>query len=238
MFTCTALHHALLEWEKNNGVNPKASKSQLNANCPDRSNYFNQNNDGGKIASCCAVMGHMLLTSPGDGDTYTVFLNTWNTLPESYQQRVFNKTLATVKCRIQQAENPTHAVVISVEAACVDNSIRLDHLHSEVALEEPEIGSTDPNIPIDNNCMDDELHPGMRGGSRDYEDDGDESDDRDAIPTASRRRLPTTELERFDLGTNDLNGYEGKDGDDADSDADSEEEASQDDDGSTQNVED
>jgi hypothetical protein len=58
--------------------------------------------------------------------------------------------------------------------------------------------------------MDDELHPGMPGGSGDYEDDGDESDVRDAIPTASRRRWPTTELERFDLGTNDLNGYEGQ----------------------------
>jgi len=45
-----------------------------------------------------------------------------------------------------------------------------------------------------------------------------------------------TELERFDLGTCDVDGYEGEDGDDAD--ADEEEEASQADDGSTQNVED
>ena len=43
---------------------------------------------------------------------------------------------------------------------------------------------------------------------------------------------------RTDLGPSDVNGYEGKDGDDADSDADSEEEASQVADGSTQNVED
>jgi len=94
-------------------------------------------------------------------------MNTWNTLPESYQQRVYNNTLATVKHQIQQAENPTPAGVISVEAACVDNAILLDYLTSKVALEEPEIGSTDPNIPIDSNCMDDKLHFRMPGSSGD-----------------------------------------------------------------------
>jgi hypothetical protein len=47
------------------------------------------------------------------------------------------------------------AMVISVEAARVGNAILLYFLTSEVALEEPEIRSTDPNIPIDNNCTDD-----------------------------------------------------------------------------------
>jgi hypothetical protein len=174
-----------------------------------------------------------LLTSPGVADTYTFLINAWNTLPESYQQRVYNHTLATVKLQIQQVENPTPAVVISVEPARVDNAILLDYLTSEVALEEPEIGSTNSNIPIDNHCMDDELHFGMPGGSRDLEDEDDESD---AIPTASRRRRAATELERFDLGTSDVDGYEGEDSDDADEDE--EEEASQAEDGSTQNVED
>jgi hypothetical protein len=123
-------------------------------------------------------------------------MNTWNTVPESYQQRVYNNTLATVKCQIQQAENPTHAVVISMEAALLHNAILLDYLTSEVALEEPEIGSTDSNIPIDNNSTDAELHLGMPGGSGDFEDEGDESD---AIPTARRRRRSATELKRFDL---------------------------------------
>jgi len=236
MFTCTALRHALLEWQKNKGVHPKASKSKLKVDRPDRSNYFNYKNDGGKNASCCAATGRKLLTLPGVADTYAFLMNTWNTLLESYQQRVYNNTLGTVKRQIQQAENPTPAVVISVEAARVDNDILLDYLTSEVALEEPEIGSTDPNIPIDNNCTDDELHFGMPGGSGDYEDEGDESDVHDAIPTASRQRRPVTELERFDLGTSDVGGYEGEDGDDAY--ADEEEEASQADDGSTQNVED
>jgi hypothetical protein len=94
-------------------------------------------------------------------------MNTLNTLPEVYQQRVNNITLATVKRQIQQAENTTPAVVISVEAARVDNPILLDYLASKVALEEPEIGSTDPHIPIDNNCTDDELHFKMPGGSKD-----------------------------------------------------------------------
>jgi len=185
MFTCTALRHALLEWQKNKGVYPKASKSKLKADRPDHSNYFNYKNDIGKIASCCSVTGRKLLTSPGVADTYTFLMNTWNTLLESYQQRMYKNTLATVKRQIQQAENPTPAVVISVEAVRVDNDILLDYLTSEVVLEEPEIGSTDRNIPIDNICMYDELHFGMPGDSGDYEDEGDESDERDAIPTAS-----------------------------------------------------
>ena len=157
-------------------------------------------------------------------------MNTWNTLPETYQQRVYNTTLATVKHQIQQAENPTPAVVISMEAARLDNEIPLDYLTSEVAIEEPEIGSTDPNIPIDNNCTDDEVHFGMPGGSGDFKNEGDEIL---AIPTASRQRRATTEIERLDLGTSDVRGYEGADGDNVDE----EEEASQAHDGSTQNVE-
>jgi len=145
-------------------------------------------------------------------------MNTWNTLPESYQQRVYNNTLSTVKRQIQQAENPPPAVVISVEAARVDNAILLDYLASEVALEEAAIGSPDPNIPIDNNCTDDELHFAMQGGSGDYEDKDDDSDMRDSIPTTSRRWRPATELEIMDLGTSDVDGYEGEDGDDADAD--------------------
>jgi len=152
-------------------------------------------------------------------------MNTWITLPESYQQRVYKNTLATVKRQIQQAENPMPAVVISMEAASVDNAILLDYLTSEVALEEPEIGSTDPDIPIDNNCTDDKLHFGMPGGSRNFEHEGDKSDESDAVPTASRRQRPATELEKFDLGTSDGYGYERKDGDDADTDPDEEEDA-------------
>jgi hypothetical protein len=126
-------------------------------------------------------------------------MNTFNTLPESYHQRVYNNTLDTVKRQIQQAENPTSPVVISMESARVGNAILLGYLASEVALEAPEIGSTEPNIPIDNNCTDYELLFGMPGGSTDYEDQGDETDYYNAIPTASRRRRPTTELERLDL---------------------------------------
>jgi len=139
MFTCTVLRHALLEWQKNKGVHPKASKSKLKADRSYRSNYFNHKNDDGNIASCCAVTGRKLLTSPGVADTYTFLMNTWNTLPVIYQQRVYNNTLASVMHQIQQAENPTPAMVISVEAARVDNAILLDYLASEVVLQEREI---------------------------------------------------------------------------------------------------
>jgi len=210
----------------------------MKADRPDCSNYFNHNNDGGEIASCCAVTGRKFLTLPGVADTYTFLMNTWNTLPESSQQRVYNNTLATKKNQIQQAENPTPAVVISMEAARVDNALLLNYLASEVELEELEIASTDPIILIDKNCTDDELHFGMPGGSEDDEDEGDESVNRDAIPTASRRRRPATELDRFALGTSDVDRYEDEDCDDADADVGEEEEASQVDDGSPQNVED
>jgi len=220
----------------NNAIHPKASKSKLKADTPDRSNSFNYKNDGGKNASCCIATRRKLLTSPAVADTYSFLMITRNTPPESYQQRVYKNTVATIKCQIQQAENPMPAEAISVEAAHVDNAILLDCVTSEVLLEEPEIGSTDPNFPIDDNCTDDVQHFGMPGGSRDYKHEGDESDKRDAIPTASRRRRPVTELEMFDLGTGDVGGYEGNDGDDGDADVD--EEASLVDDGSTQNVED
>jgi len=85
MFTCTAMCHALLEWQKNKGVHPKASKSKLNADRPDRSNYFNYKNEGDENASCCAAMGRKLFTSPGVADTYAFLMNTWNTLLQSYQ---------------------------------------------------------------------------------------------------------------------------------------------------------
>jgi hypothetical protein len=49
--------------------------------------------------------------------------------------------------QIQQAENPMPAKVISTAAACVENVILLDCLTCKVALEMPEIGITDPNIP-------------------------------------------------------------------------------------------
>jgi hypothetical protein len=85
---------------------------------------------------------------------YTFLMNTGNTLPESYNQRVYISTLATFKRQIQLAENPTPVVVISVEAEHVGDDILLDYLTSEVALEESEIRSTDPDIPSDNKCTD------------------------------------------------------------------------------------
>jgi murein L,D-transpeptidase YafK len=96
-------------------------------------------NVGGKIASCCTATCPKWLTLPSVAETYTFLMNFWNTLPESYQQRMYNRTLATVKRQIQQVENPMPAVVISMEAMRVDNAILLDYLTSEVALEEPEI---------------------------------------------------------------------------------------------------
>jgi hypothetical protein len=75
----------------------------------------------------------------------------------------------------------------------------------------------------------------MPGGCQEYDDDGDEIDESDAIPTASRRRRVATELERFALRTSVVDGHECVAGDDAD--ADEGEEASQAGEGLTQTLE-
>jgi len=62
------------------------------------------------------------------------------------------------------------AVVINTEAACIDNAILLAYLTSEVMLEELQIASTDPKIQLENNCTEDDMHFGMAGGTRDYDD--------------------------------------------------------------------
>jgi len=76
----------------------------------------------------------------------------------------------------------------------------------------------------------------MPWGSRDYKDAGDESDERDDMPTASQQWQAASELEGFDLRTSDVDGYGGDD--DNNLDVDKVEEALSADDGSTQNVED
>jgi hypothetical protein len=181
-------------------------------------------------------MRRKLLTSSGIVDTESFLTNTWNTLPESYQQRVDNNTLDIVKHQIQLAEKPMLSVVISVEAARIDNAILHQHVAAEVVLEESDIANADSSILIHNNCTNDNLHFRMPEGSGDYDDEGDKSNVHDAIPIASQRQRPTTELEKFGLRSWDVNGHKGDNANDAD--ADEEAEASQADDGSTQNVED
>jgi len=145
---------------------------------------------------------------------------------------VYKNTLAAVQCQIRQVKNPTPAMVLSMEAVCVDNAILLGSLTSEVALEEPEIRSAHPNISIDNNCTDDELHFRMPGGSMNQRDEGDENNEGAAILSASRPRQGATELRKLDLGTSDVDRYEGDDAD-----ADEETAASEADDGSMQDLE-
>ena len=130
-------------------------------------------------------MSRESLTSPGVAHTYTFLMNTWSTLLQSYQQRVYKSTLLTVKRQMQNAENPTPAGVISFEAACVHYSSFLDYLACEGVLEGPEIGSTDQNIPVEHPCTDNALHSRMPGGSGDYKDEGDDSAERDAIANSS-----------------------------------------------------
>jgi len=158
---------------------------------PDRgdcSKYYNYKKVRGMTTSCCAAMSRKVSTLRGIAPTYTFMMNTWITLPESYKQRVYKYPHAAVNHQIRRMENPMPAVVISVDAACVDIAILPDYLTSKVRLEEPEIRSTDTNILIHNNCMYNQLDFGMTGSSRNYEDEGDKSDEWDFIPTASHTR--------------------------------------------------
>jgi hypothetical protein len=82
-------------------------------------------------------------------------------------------------------------------ATGVKTGILLYYVSSEVVLMKPEIRSTYPNIPIDNDWTDDELHCSIPRGCKDYDDGVDESEGSHAISTASLLRLAATELEWF-----------------------------------------
>jgi hypothetical protein len=125
-------------------------------------------------------------------------------------------------------------VVITVATAGLDNGTHLDNLTSKVGLEKPEIGSTDHNIPTENNSKDDELHVSIPGVSGYDEEERDKSDKREAIPTASWRQQLPAELKRFDLQTSDVDGSEGESSDRGHQ----EDEASQAEDGLTVDLED
>jgi len=117
---------------------------------------------------------------------------------------VHNNIFPTDKRQIQQAEKPTHIDVISAEAARVGNTIRLDNWTSKVAGEDPEIRSTNPDIPNGYNLKDDKWLSGMAVSFKDDHNNGDEIDEGNAIPSVSRRRRAATGLQRFVVGTSDF----------------------------------
>jgi hypothetical protein len=51
VLTCTALHHVLMEWQRNGGLAPTKVESddfEIRRKRPEWEYYFNRNNDGGK----------------------------------------------------------------------------------------------------------------------------------------------------------------------------------------------
>jgi hypothetical protein len=187
-------------------------------NRPDPSNNFNYEKQDGKNASCCAAMGFKLLTSPEIPETYTLLMNSGNTLWESYQQRVYNDTVSAVHHQIELTENKIPAEVIRTEAVHIDNAILLDYLTSNVALEEAMIESSDPYILLYNHYPDDMLHFGLPCGSKDWDNESDTIDESYAIPTTCWRRWAETEFQKFELRTCDVNRYESDNGCNADPD--------------------
>jgi len=77
----------------------------------------------------------------------------------------------------------------------------------------------------------------MPGGREDCEDAGDEFTECDAILTIDRQQWPVTELEKFKLESSDVDMYDCEDNINADPAKDKEEDTSQAEDGSRQNVE-
>jgi hypothetical protein len=74
-------------------------------------------------------MVHMLSTSLGIADMYTFLMNTWNALPENYQQRVYSHTRAIVKHQIQMADTPLPAVVIRARTVMMRMQMRKENHH-------------------------------------------------------------------------------------------------------------
>jgi hypothetical protein len=105
------------------------------------------------------------------------------------------------------------SVVISMEAAGVVNAILLVYITFAVTPEEPQIGSPNPIIPIDNYCLDDKLHFAIQGGSRDYKAEVDQNDICNPIRFVSWGRRAGTELERLNMRTTTVGGEEGNGGD-------------------------
>jgi hypothetical protein len=99
---------------------------------------------------------------------------------------MYSNTLGAVKHQIELTENPMPPMLCRVETAHVDNALYLDHFTSEEALEEPKVGSTVPNIQIDNNSTDDDLNFGRPGHSSNYPNAGNQINTSQAIPTASQ----------------------------------------------------
>jgi hypothetical protein len=126
---------------------------------------------------------------------YTFLMNIWNTHLQSYQQKVYKNTPATVKRQIQQPEISTAPAVISTDVALVDNAILHHSLTTEVAVEYREIGSTNPINPTVHNCTENEVHFGMPALGKDSGDNSDKIKESDIIRTTSRQPWAFTDLE-------------------------------------------
>jgi hypothetical protein len=122
-----------------------------------------------------------------------------------------------------------------VEAVHVDNTKLLHFKSSEVILVEPEIWWIDCDITVETDWTDNNLpfqHPG--GSSGCYGTANDNTNLQVAMPTASWPGWASTELGRFDMWTNNDDGFDDQDGEVVD--ADMMDNASQANDGSFQDA--
>jgi hypothetical protein len=73
------------------------------------------------------------------------------------------------------------AVVINVKAAHINDASLLHYLAAQEALRKPEFKGTEPHILGDNYYTDDKLYFGIPWCIWDYQDEGDESNNPNAI---------------------------------------------------------
>jgi hypothetical protein len=79
-----------------------------------------------KIASCCPVPDRKVVTSTGVGVTYMLLINTWNTLPESYQQRIYNAIhldYVSSEVPLEEPEIRNTDRIIPVDTNCTDEEL-------------------------------------------------------------------------------------------------------------------
>ena len=133
VLTCTALYHALMEWEKNKAA-PLQKPDTIESSGWKRGEweyYFTQLNDGG-LFSQIVTATPIFLHSP---EIYTQLMNTWNGLPPHYWKKVLATVRASLNGLILRDVGRSNAPAEAIDT----HGISYNRTAMEALLEEPEI---------------------------------------------------------------------------------------------------
>lgn len=133
VLTCTALYHALKEWEKNKAAPPQKPET-IESSGRKREEweyYFNRLNDGGLFSQMVTATA-IFLHSP---EIYTQLMNTWNGLPPRYWEKVLATVRASLNGLILRDAGVSNAPAEAIDT----RGISYNRTAMEALLEEPEI---------------------------------------------------------------------------------------------------